>query len=123
MRKEFFVYGALAQIPKILTLQGPNPHNLTYGHFDRNFCSFKKYVPFIFSRLFGWENKRWKIVDDLRAKSWNTAIAAGIGCNQTSIYNVMSRTFQISQLQPWFDLISEVKKLKPGQLLRSERVL
>ena len=123
MSKEFFAKEAISQIPKILTLQGPNPHNLTYGHFDRNFCSFKKYVPFTFSRLFRWENKRWKIIDELRAKSWKNVTSAGISCDQTSIYNVMSGTFQIGQLQPWLDLINEVKKLKPGQQLKLERDL
>jgi hypothetical protein len=83
----------------------------------------KKNAPFAFSRLIRWENGRLKIIDELRTNSWNNVVAAGIGCDQTSIYNVMSRTFQIGQLQPWFDLIDEVKKLSPGQPLRLERNL
>ena len=74
MLKEFFVHGALAKTTEILTLQDPNPHNLTYGYLDRNFYSRKKDALFIFSRLIRRENKRWKIFDDLRAKSWMNVV-------------------------------------------------
>jgi len=36
-----FAEGALAQIPKILTLQDRNPHSPTYGCFDRNYWHYK----------------------------------------------------------------------------------
>ncbi len=36
-----FAREALAQIPKILTLQDRNPHSPTYGCFDRNFWHYK----------------------------------------------------------------------------------
>jgi hypothetical protein len=44
----------------------------------------------------------------------------GIGADQTSIYAVMSRTFQPSQLQPWLDLSEELKDLKEGEPLQIE---
>lgn len=50
-------------------------------------------------------------------------MTAGIGCDQTSIYVVMSRTFQLGQLQSWLDLTEQVRQLNPGQNLRLERDL
>jgi len=58
MRKEFFVHGAFAQIPKILALQNCNLHNLAYGNFDRNFYSCKR-MPFLSFR----DCSDWKIKD------------------------------------------------------------
>lgn len=81
----------------------------------------KKNAPFRFHRQLRWENGQWHIIDELQAKSWENVVAAGIGCDQTSIYVVMSRTFQQGQLQPWLDLTSEVKKLAPGESLKLER--
>ena len=48
---------------------------------------------------------------------------AAIGGDQTSIYVVMSRTYQRGQLQGWRDLTPEVRKLGPGDTLRVERRL
>ncbi|MBF2021257.1 MAG: hypothetical protein IGR93_14420 [Hydrococcus sp. C42_A2020_068] len=83
----------------------------------------KKIAPFTFSRQLRWENGQWKIIDELHSASWDNVISAGIGCDQTSIYVVMSRTFQIGQLQPWLDLTEQVKQLKAGQSLKLERQL
>ncbi|HSB11010.1 MAG TPA: hypothetical protein VLM38_16095 [Blastocatellia bacterium] len=77
-------------------------------------------APFEFIRTFKWESG-WTIIDELRAESWENVESAGIGCDQTSIYVVMSRTFQKGQLQPWRDLTHEVRKLAPGQPLILER--
>ena len=41
MSRDFFAREALAQIPKILTLQDRNAHSSTYGCFDRNFWHYK----------------------------------------------------------------------------------
>ena len=41
MTRDSFAAEALAQIPKILTLQDRNPHSPTYGCFDRNFWHYK----------------------------------------------------------------------------------
>ncbi|MDY6803595.1 MAG: hypothetical protein SXA11_07275, partial [Cyanobacteriota bacterium] len=65
----------------------------------------------------------WYVVDELHARDWDDVISGGIGADQTSIYVVMSRTFQASQLQPWYDLTNEIKKLHPGQPLIVERKL
>ncbi|BAY85139.1 hypothetical protein NIES267_46380 [Calothrix parasitica NIES-267] len=83
----------------------------------------KNDAPFWFTRRFFWKNGKWCVVDKLEAKTWDKVISAGIGCDQTSIYVVMSRTFQKSQLQPWLDLTAEVKKLASAQPLKIEREL
>ncbi|MCL2933100.1 MAG: hypothetical protein MGG11_12830 [Trichodesmium sp. MAG_R03] len=103
---------------------------LTFGRFFPNFIrkilqkiliTGKQDAPFYFMRHFKYEDGSWHITDELFAKSWLNVISAGIGCDQTSIYVVMSRIFQISQLQPWHDLTTEIKQLSPGQPLRIER--
>jgi hypothetical protein len=81
----------------------------------------KKNAPFRFRRQLRWEDGHWYVLDELQAKTWENVTAAGIGCDQTSIYVVMSRTFQQSQLQPWLDLTQEVKKIAPGESLKLER--
>ena len=85
----------------------------------------KKDAPFTFSRTLLWENGQWKIIDTLSSNSgsWEEVIDAGIGCDQTSIYVVMSRTFQQGQLQPWLDLSDKIKQLKSGESLVLERVV
>ncbi len=83
----------------------------------------KNDAPFWFTRRFFWKNDKWCVVDKLEAKTWDNVISAGIGCDQTSIYVVMSRTFQKSQLQPWLDLTAEVNQLANSQPLKIEREL
>lgn len=103
---------------------------LTFGRFFPNLIrkilqkiliTGKQDAPFSFKRHFKYKDGSWHITDELFAKSWLDVISAGIGCDQTSIYVVMSRTFQISQLQSWHDLTTEIKKLSPGQPLKIER--
>ena len=105
---------------------------LTFGRFFPNFVrkllqkmliTGKNQAPFEFTRRLQWINGRWTLTDELRSKSWDKVISAGIGGHQTSIYVVMSRTFQKGQLQPWLDLTDEVSKLMPGQTLKLERIL
>ncbi len=81
----------------------------------------KKNAPFRFIRQLRWVQGRWCVTDELQAESWDNVITAGIGCDQTSIYVVMSRTFQLGQLHPWLDLTEEVRKLAPSQPLKLER--
>lgn len=81
----------------------------------------KKKAPFHFHRRFCWENGQWHLTDELQAESWKKVVSAGIGGDQTSIYVVMSRTFQIGQLQPWLDLTDTIKNLAPGELLKLKR--
>ncbi|MDY6936995.1 MAG: hypothetical protein SWY16_04945 [Cyanobacteriota bacterium] len=85
----------------------------------------KQDAPFHFTRTFRWEDGHWHVSDELfsQSKSWKKVVAAGIGCAQTSIYIVMSRTFQLGQLLPWMDLTDRVKELPEGESLRVERKL
>lgn len=83
----------------------------------------KKNAPFSFHRCLSWNDGEWIVTDELRSPSWEDVISAGIGGDQTSIYVVMSRTFQRGQLQPWLDLSNEVKRLTPGASLKLERKL
>lgn len=105
---------------------------LTFGRFFPNLIrkllqkmliTGKKKAPFKFVRRLHWVDGELQITDSLSAESWEKVIAAGIGGDQTSIYVVMSRTFQRGQLQPWLDLTAEVKKLSPGEVLTVERKL
>jgi hypothetical protein len=83
----------------------------------------KQAAPFQFQRTLKRTNGTWTINDELQADSWANVVAAGIGSDQTSIYVVMSRTFQAGQLQPWLDLTAEVHRLGPGEPLKLERHL
>jgi hypothetical protein len=105
---------------------------LTFGRFFPNLIRKmlqkmlivgKQEAPFRFIRRFQYLEDSWYVVDELHAQDWDDVISGGIGADQTSIYVVMSRTFQASQLQPWYDLTNEIKKLHPGQPLIVERKL
>ncbi len=97
--------------------------NLIRSILQRVLITGKKGTSFQFSRHFRWENGTWTVFDELQAPSWGSVITAGIGSDQTSIYVVMSRTFQKGQLQPWLDLTSTIQKLTAGQPLKLERHL
>ena len=77
----------------------------------------KQTAPFRFSRRLSWQNDHWQIKDRLTAESWKGVVAADIGCDRTSIYVVMSRTFQPGQLQPAWELSDRLESLKPGEPL------
>jgi hypothetical protein len=81
----------------------------------------KRRAPFQFKRTLSWRGDQLHVADELQATSWKDVRAVGIGPAQTSIYVVMSRTWQVGQLQPWLDLTPEMRKLKPGEPLRVER--
>ncbi|WP_017327925.1 hypothetical protein [Synechococcus sp. PCC 7336] len=83
----------------------------------------KSDAPFSFTRQLNWSGDRWVVRDRLQADSWENVISAEIGCDRTSIYVVMSRTFQMGQLQPWQDLTEQIEILQPGQVLEIERQL
>lgn len=83
----------------------------------------KSDAPFQFMRRLHWQDDHWNITDELRANDWSNVISAGIGGDQTSIYVVMSRTFQSGQLQEWLDLTEQVKRLQAGETLKLERSL
>lgn len=83
----------------------------------------KKPAPLEFSRKLSWEGNRLKVDDALTAETWAGVKAVGVGAAQTSIYVVMSRTFQPGQMQPWIDLTEQRRKLTDGDALRLERTL
>jgi hypothetical protein len=84
----------------------------------------KKAAPFRFERVLTWGDGKLLVKDELSArKGWGSARAVGIGSAQTSIYVVMSRTFQASQLQPWLDLTEQMHHLKDDEPLQLERSL
>ena len=90
--------------------------NLIRKLLQRLLITGKTAAPFRFRRQFRWQNNQWHIIDELYSSSWDNIVNAGIGVDQTSIYVVMSRTFQAGQLQPWKDLTSEVNSLSSGPL-------
>ena len=81
----------------------------------------KRKTGLIFQRCFRWEKEEMIISDQLQVPNWDTIKQVGIGADQTSIYVVMSRTFQPSQLQPWLDLTSQIQELRKGDTLHIER--
>lgn len=81
----------------------------------------KQKAPFSFKRELTWVEGQWQIIDSLNAVSWQNVVDLGIGCDQTSIYVVMSRTFQLGQLQPWLDLTDKIKQLSNDQALTLTR--
>ena len=81
----------------------------------------KQKAPFSFVRRFCWQNNGWVVQDELIGDNWHKVERAGIGCDQTSIYVVMSRTFQLGQLQSWWDLTKRVKQVEEGGKLELER--
>lgn len=81
----------------------------------------KKSAPFEFTRRLSWQSGWLEVADELRAKSWLSVAEVGVGPAQTSIYVVMSRTFQAGQLQPWQDLTADVKRLAEGEPLKVTR--
>ena len=97
--------------------------NLIRRLLQRILITAKEDAPFTFVRCLRWENGTWKVIDEVSAKSWKNVRGIGIGCDQTSIYVAMSRTFQMGQLQGWHDLTEELKKFRPTQSLRLERRL
>jgi hypothetical protein len=81
----------------------------------------KQNAPFSFRRKLCWKHGAWQVTDELSSSNWNKVISGGIGGDQTSIYVVMSRTFQLGQLQPWLDLTEQIEQLSAGETLRLER--
>jgi hypothetical protein len=82
----------------------------------------KKPAPFEFKRRIAWgQNAELEVTDELQAENWGSAESVGIGQAQTSIYVVMSRTYQAGQLQPWQDLTAQVCGLADGAPLVLKR--
>lgn len=81
----------------------------------------KQESPFRFARQFTWTEKQWRVTDDLQGGDWTTVKSAQLGVDGTSIYVVMSRTFQRGQLQPVWELGDRLKQLAPKETLHIER--
>lgn len=81
----------------------------------------KSAAPFTFRRTLKLQGAQLLVRDEVHAADWSKVEAAAIGVDQTSIYVVMSRTFQEAQLLPWTDLAEKVRSLKPGEPLIVER--
>lgn len=77
----------------------------------------KKPAPYYFERCLTWQNNGWQVRDRLTARSWKNIVAVDIGGDRTSIYVVMSRTFQPGQLQPAWELSDRLKMLQPEESL------
>lgn len=75
-------------------------------------------APFKFDRCLSWQEDIWCITDNLTAESWENVVDVDIGCDRTSIYVVMSRTFQSGQLQPAWDLRDRLPSLNNGESLK-----
>ena len=97
--------------------------NLIRKILQRILITGRKSAPFQFSRTLAWKSGQLTVTDELAAASWEKVRAVGIGASQTSIYVVMSRTWQAGQLQPWLDLTEQMRALAPGDVLRIERTL
>lgn len=82
----------------------------------------KSSAPFRFRRRLRWgDDGTLHVSDRVIAANWQNVEQAGIGGSQTSIYVVMSRTFQPGQMQPWLDLTPQVRALSPNAELEMER--
>lgn len=89
---------------------------------QRALITGKQPAPLTFRREFTREPGRgWTVRDTLTCADWSRVAAVGLGGDQTSIYVVMSRTFQWSQLGPWLDLTERARALAPGEALVVER--
>lgn len=97
--------------------------NLIRRSLQKILITGKQVAPYKFSRCLLWQNEQWHIEDRLTAKSWSEVISAKIDCSQTSIYVVMSRTFQRGQLQTAISLNDQLKSLGVGQSLILRRKL
>jgi hypothetical protein len=83
----------------------------------------KKPAPFEFTRTLTWVGESLEVSDILSTATWAKVEQVGIGAAQTSIYVVMSRTYQPGQLQTWLDLTSETEQLADGAPLSHKRIL
>lgn len=78
--------------------------------------------PFSFTRRIEWTDGGWTVRDSLSGP-WDEVEQVALGRDQTSNYNVMSRTFQAGQLEPWIDLTAGLRDLDGDAPLVHERRL
>lgn len=82
----------------------------------------KRNAPFGFKRTLSCEKGKWHIQDTITAERWDNVVSACIACDQTSIYVVMSRTFQPGQLTRPIDLGTRLVMLSSNEDLTVDRV-
>jgi hypothetical protein len=83
----------------------------------------KQTTPYQFIRRLQWTGAGWQVTDELTAPDWRSIESVQIGTAQTSIYVVMSRTYQAAQLQPAWDLSDRARQLGPNAALKVDRTL
>ncbi len=97
--------------------------NLIRRMLQRKLITGKASAPYRFRRTFIWNGDELTVEDELSADSWGRVASVALGSDQTSIYVVMSRTFQPGQLLPWRDLTEQIQNLKAGEPLKLRRRL
>ncbi len=95
--------------------------NLIRSILQKILITGKEVTPYQFFRCLHWQGEQWQVEDRLTAESWSEVVSADIGCDRTSIYVVMSRTFQPGQLQPGVDLRDLLRNLNCDQQLTLKR--
>ena len=95
--------------------------NLIRRLLQRMLITGKQTAPYTFIRSFVWKGDILTVEDELNAESWGNVSGIALGVDQTSIYVVMSRTFQTAQMQPWQDLTDKIQNLKSGEALKLSR--
>ena len=95
--------------------------NLIRQLLQRMLITGKNTAPYTFKRSFLWKGDTLTVEDELSAETWDDVAGVALGVDQTSIYVVMSRTYQASQMQQWQDLTSEMKILKSAETLKLSR--
>lgn len=95
--------------------------NLIRRLLQRMLITGKRTAPYTFKRSFVWKDDALTVGDELSAESWDNVAGVALGVDQTSIYVVMSRTFQTAQMQPWQDLTGQAQILKSGESLKLTR--
>jgi hypothetical protein len=83
----------------------------------------KKSADILFERRLTWQKDSWHVEDRISSVNWQDVESVCIGCDQTSIYVVMSRTFHPGQLFRVIDLSAKAALLKQGEVLVHKRAL
>ena len=79
----------------------------------------KSKSPYGFERKFCWQKEGLIVEDRLEAANWKDVTSVQLGTDQTSIYVVMSRTFQQGQMLDWTDLTAQIKEGRTLTLSRN----
>lgn len=97
--------------------------NLVRRLLQRLLITGKRAAPYRFRRELVWTGDGWSVRDRLEARNWNGVQSVLLGTAQTSIYVVMSRTFQDAQFRPPDDLAPLLRRRDGDRPLELERRL